>query len=258
MKKQILILFLALSAGLVQAQKSYTYVQSPTSPLAQDIFKGKIYTTTNLMEEREAIALTEAQVAKIKKLHAENSGQFSTLKWDLDDATAKMKKMLDQPKINASEVSRQLDEVLRLENQMKRIQMSTMVAIKNELTPEQIEKLEAPKKYFIQNGTTISGERLSGYSSNSSNVIINGTGISTSPKVAVTVNGSKDQPLYYIDTKSGMKKVASFEDIDPKNIESVTVLKGDQAIVKYGDEGKNGVVVIKLKDGKEQEVPLEN
>lgn len=248
MKKQILILFLALFAGLVQAQKSYTYVQSPTSPIAQDIFKGKIYTTTNLMEEREAIGLTEAQVAKIKKLHAENSGQFSTLKWDLDDATSKMKKMLDQPKINAVEVSRQLDEILKLENQMKRIQMNTMVAIKNELTPEQIEKLEASKNFFIQNGTAINLERLVGYSPNSSNVNLNGTVISTSPKVAVTVNGNGEQPLYFLETISGLKKVKSFESIEPKDIESVSVLKGDQATEKYGEEGSNGVIIIKLKN----------
>jgi TonB-dependent SusC/RagA subfamily outer membrane receptor len=210
------------------------------------------------MEEREAIGLTEAQVAKIKKLNADNSGQFSTLKWDLDDATSKMKKMLEQPKINSTEVSRQLDEILRLENQMKRIQLNTMVAIKNELTPEQIEKLEAPKKYFIQNGTTITGEKLAGYSENSSKIILNGTSIYTSPKVAVTVNGAKEQPLYFIESRSGRRQVQSFEDIDPSIIESVTVLKGEQATEKYGTKGANGVVVIKLKDDKKEEAPLEN
>jgi Spy/CpxP family protein refolding chaperone len=257
MKKLILALLLALPVGLVQAQKSYTYVQSPTAHATQDIFKSKLYSTTNLMEVREEIRLTESQVAKIKKLHAENSGQFSTLKWDLDDATSKMKKLLDQPKISTADATRQLDEILKLENQMKRIQMATMVAIKNELTPEQIEKLEAPKKYFIQNGTSITGEKLQGYGGNYTNIILNGTSISTSPKVAVTVNGSKEQPLYYIESRSGRTQVQSFENIDPKLIESVTVLKGEQALEKYGAKGINGVVVIKLKDEKE-ELPLEN
>ena len=35
--------------------------------------------------------------------------------------------------------------------------------------------------------------------------------------------------------------------LDPNKIESVTVLKGDSAIEKYGDKGKNGVVIIKTK-----------
>ncbi|MBS4071485.1 MAG: TonB-dependent receptor plug domain-containing protein [Algoriphagus sp.] len=258
MKKLILILFIALPIALVQAQKSYTYVQSPASPSSQDIFKSKLYSTTNLMEVREEIGLTESQVAKIKKLHADNSVQFSTLKWDLDDATSKMKKLLDQPRINSADVTRQLDEILKLENQMKRIQMTMMVAIKNELTPEQIEKLEAPKKYFIQNGNSISGEKLQSLGGNSSNIILNGTGLATSPKVAVTVNGSKEQPLYFIESRSGRTQVQSFEHIDPKGVESVTVLKGEQAVEKYGTKGINGVVVIKLKDEKKDEQPLEN
>jgi Spy/CpxP family protein refolding chaperone len=247
MKKLILILFIALPIALVQAQKSYTYVQSPASPPSQDIFKSKLYSTTNLMEVREEIGLTESQVAKIKKLHADNSVQFSTLKWDLDDATSKMKKLLDQPRINSADVTRQLDEILKLENQMKRIQMTMMVAIKNELTPEQIE-----------NGNSISGEKLQSLGGNSSNIILNGTGLATSPKVAVTVNGSKEQPLYFIESRSGRTQVQSFEHIDPKGIESVTVLKGDQAVEKYGTKGINGVVVIKLKDEKKDEQPLEN
>jgi hypothetical protein len=35
--------------------------------------------------------------------------------------------------------------------------------------------------------------------------------------------------------------------ISPNNIESVNVLKGEQAMQKYQEDGKNGVVEIKLK-----------
>ena len=253
--KKILLLLFVLSAAICQAQ----YVVSPAAkstapaigyaainPASKDIFKGKLYTTTNLMEVREEIGLTEAQVAKIKKLHAENSGQFSTLKWDLDDATSKMKKMLDQPKINATEVSQQLDEILRIENQMKRIQLTTMVAIKNELTPEQIEKLETPKSVIFGNRIT-NGQvwTIPGLASGSGDgrVVISG-----SPKVAVTVDGTREQPLYYIETKTGMKKVSSFDDIKPNDIESMSVFKGDQALEKFGKEAKNGAIVIRLKN----------
>ncbi len=51
MKKTLIFLF-SLVAGIAQAQ---------------DIFKGKIYTTTHLMEVREEIELTDAQVAKSRK-----------------------------------------------------------------------------------------------------------------------------------------------------------------------------------------------
>lgn len=258
MKKPFLLLLLALITGLTYAQKSYTYVQSSGQNTSGDLFKSKLYTTTNLMEVRGEIGLTDAQVAKIKKLHAENSGQFSTLKWDLDDATAQMKKMLDQPKIDPAAVTKQLDEILKLENQMKRIQVSTMVAIKNELTPEQIEKLEVPKTFYFNNGGIVTGEKITGFGSSSSgSTTLNGTAITTSPKVAVTVNGNGAEPLYFIESKSGYSKILSLEKIDPSDIESISVLKGEKAVEKFGDEGKNGVIIIKMKGGKE-EFPLEN
>ncbi|MDP2041170.1 MAG: hypothetical protein Q8S14_13190 [Algoriphagus sp.] len=235
MKKIILLLFL-LTSGLAQAQ---------------DLFKGKIYTTTHLMEVKDDIALTESQVSKIKKIHSENAGSFSTIKWDLDDATAKLKKMLDQPKIDQNSVSRQMDEVLRLENQLKKMQLSTLVSIKNELTSEQITKLEARKVLGVGKTSSISGNGISATGTASS---VYGTAevTASSPKVAVTVNGKGEQPLYYIDSKSGMIRVGSFENIDPKVIESVTVLKGEQALEKFGTKGINGVVVIKLINGKDE------
>ncbi|TXG35172.1 M56 family metallopeptidase [Seonamhaeicola maritimus] len=56
------------------------------------------------------------------------------------------------------------------------------------------------------------------------------------------------EPLFIIDEKEINKD--KFENIDPDKIESVFVLKGEQAIEKYGDKGKDGVVLIKTKDHK--------
>lgn len=230
--KKTLLLFFCLTAGLTQAQ---------------DIFKMKTYSTDNLMESREEIGLTDAQVAKIKKLHADSAGSFSTLKWDLDEATAKLKKMLEQPKIDQTAVSKQMDEVLRLENQMKKTQLNTMVSIKNELTPEQITKLEKQNTFVVRDDRQASGSQVH-VISGSGTATVNGVTTTTSPKIAVSVAGSGKQPLYYIETKSGLKKVASLEGYDPNNIESINVLKGDEATKLYGKEGENGVIVVKLKN----------
>ena len=53
-------------------------------------------------------------------------------------------------------------------------------------------------------------------------------------------------PMYIIDGK----EVDSFkiEDIKPDDIESMSVLKGDDAINKYGAKGKNGVIIIITKN----------
>lgn len=64
------------------------------------------------------------------------------------------------------------------------------------------------------------------------------------------------QPLFVID---GVKKVLPQEpgekkkdldaalNISPNDIESISVLKGQDAIDKYGEEGKNGVILITTK-----------
>jgi Spy/CpxP family protein refolding chaperone len=207
----------------------------------------KTYSTDNLMEVRDEINLTDVQVAKIKKLHADNAGSFSTLKWDLDDATAKLKKTLDQPKIDQAAATKQMDEVLKLESQLKKIQLNNLVSIKNELTPEQISKLEERKMIGIGKTSSVSGSQVQ-VISGSGTTSVNGLATTTSPKIAVSVAGNGAQPVYFIETKSGLKKVTSLDNVDPNNIESMEVLKGDNAVKKYGKEGENGVIVIKLKN----------
>jgi TonB-dependent SusC/RagA subfamily outer membrane receptor len=50
-------------------------------------------------------------------------------------------------------------------------------------------------------------------------------------------------PLYIVDGK----RVKNLDDIDPNTIEKIEVLKGESAIEKYGNKGKNGVIVVTLK-----------
>ncbi|GGK17914.1 hypothetical protein GCM10007962_10170 [Yeosuana aromativorans] len=72
-------------------------------------------------------------------------------------------------------------------------------------------------------------------------VIINGD---SDAKVKILSTEGKE-PLYILDGKEITSQ--EMKDIDPKNIEKVEVLKGDGATEKYGDKGKNGVVMITTK-----------
>ncbi len=57
-------------------------------------------------------------------------------------------------------------------------------------------------------------------------------------------NTNTTQPIVVV---NGEITSSSFNDIDPESIESMAVLKGEKAISKYGEKGKNGVVEISLK-----------
>ncbi|WP_111683433.1 M56 family metallopeptidase [Winogradskyella tangerina] len=56
-------------------------------------------------------------------------------------------------------------------------------------------------------------------------------------------------PLFIVDGKEVKKDY--FQSLDPKLIDSMTVLKDESAREKYGDKGKNGVIIIKLKKKKD-------
>lgn len=60
------------------------------------------------------------------------------------------------------------------------------------------------------------------------------------------INGSTNQqtdPIY------GNQTSSHFMDIDPNNIENISILKGLSATVLYGDAGKNGVILVSTKNG---------
>ncbi|MEA5428802.1 SusC/RagA family TonB-linked outer membrane protein [Arcicella lustrica] len=91
---------------------------------------------------------------------------------------------------------------------------------------------------------------------------VTGTGTNITIRGYSSITGSV-QPLFVVDgvpfnsntntrggfTGGGQSSSSRFLDIDPNNIENVTVLKGLAATVTYGDQGRNGVILITTKNG---------
>ena len=55
----------------------------------------------------------------------------------------------------------------------------------------------------------------------------------------------KNNPLYIVEGKETTEKF--IRDLNPEDVDSITVLKDKNAVDKYGEKGKNGVIEIKLK-----------
>ena len=69
----------------------------------------------------------------------------------------------------------------------------------------------------------------------------------------VSKNNGADEPIYVVGGKIYSPGDDGYNDIhkmDPASIESVHVIKGDNAIKKYGKKAKAGVVEIILKEKK--------
>jgi TonB-linked SusC/RagA family outer membrane protein len=90
---------------------------------------------------------------------------------------------------------------------------------------------------------------------------ISGSGTNIQIRGANSITGGSD-PLFVVDGAPfsgatnqqtspifGSQTSSRFLDIDPNNIESVSILKGLSATVLYGEGGKNGVILITTKNG---------
>ena len=68
--------------------------------------------------------------------------------------------------------------------------------------------------------------------------------------------GQNNEPLFVIDGMPVRGGAQSIGDINPSDIETMSVLKGAAASALYGQEGANGVILITTKSGKEGKVTV--
>jgi TonB-dependent SusC/RagA subfamily outer membrane receptor len=253
--KNLLVTALILLSNFAFGQ----LVVTPKAAQGPDIFKGNLFSADRIMDARNEINLTDAQAVKIKKIHAANAGEFSTLKWDLDEANSKLQGMLEKTKIDQTAVSKQMDLVLEIENKLKKKQLNSLVAIKNELTEDQINYLDKHNVVTVVGYPSPVGSSM-GVASVNGTAVVSGrpsyaTSITQGVKGTGTVaihaqNEGDDAPLYVI-KKNGIDTFilpSEMKDINPSNIESLNVLKGKSATNIYGQKAKNGAIIITLKE----------
>lgn len=249
-----LILLSNFSFGQVVGFPNQVEIQKRAK--GNDIFKDNLFSADRIMDVRNEINLTDAQAVKIKKIHTENAGEFSTLKWDLDEANSKLQEMLEKPKIDQAAVSKQMDVVLEIENKLKKKQLNSLVAIKNELTEDQINYLDRHTVRTVLGYPTPVGSSMGVGTVTGTKIVSGKPAYATSVqsgKGTVTIvseNEFDDAPLYVIKKKGEDIFIPASEvkDIDPKDIESLSVFKGKSATNLYGHKAKNGAIIITLKE----------
>ncbi|MCH7407850.1 TonB-dependent receptor plug domain-containing protein [Belliella sp. DSM 111904] len=226
MKNLITIYFLLL-AGIAQGQ---------------DLFQGTLFSADLIMKNRDKISLTDQQADKIKAIHGKNAGEFSTLKWDLDAENEKLKKMLQEPKINTAAASKQMDKILNLETQLKKKQFSNLLAIRSELNDNQTKSLADLNKSVSVSTFNLFGSEQGTINNNMFNK--SGTSIKLTGKSTLS---TENKPLFVIVENGKETFVKDLDQYDPNEIESVSVYKDATAINLYGSKAANGVVVITMK-----------
>ncbi len=131
--------FWLLAASMLMFVSSLGAQQPPAAdPLNELLFPPEL-----VMARQNAIGLSDAQKTYLRAEVLKAQARFTELQWELQDAMEGLIGLLKQSKADEAQVSAQLDKVLASEREIKRAQISLLVRIKNDLTPEQQHRLQA-------------------------------------------------------------------------------------------------------------------
>jgi len=206
----------------------------PFTIAAQDVFRTSLYDAEAIIEFKEEIDLTEEQEKSIKDIYLKSNTVFMEKKWELSDLNKEMNQLLAKSSVNKIEAEKQLKKVLDLENEIKLLKFSTLIDIKNLLSKDQQEKLLP----YLDEST--------GYFTSD---IFMGRDYEVKVKVKEKNKEKSDgKPLMILENNGDKYFLVSTDinAINPSEIESIEVIKGERAESQYGERGKNGVIVISV------------
>jgi len=142
MKTIIAVLFAAVLAiaTVVMAQQPPHPPQAPhppdPDPLAHLMFPPDMIQShasqLNLTDEQKTFMRSEVQKA---------TASFQDLQWKLQDQMQLLHDTMKSPTVNEQQALAQLDKVLDVEREIKRLHIGLAVRLKNRLTPDQQEQL---------------------------------------------------------------------------------------------------------------------
>ncbi|MDH5399310.1 MAG: Spy/CpxP family protein refolding chaperone [Cyclobacteriaceae bacterium] len=194
-----------------------------------------LYAPDLILKHKTEIELTSAQEKKIREIYDENIEKFTAKRKELAPVMNRLNKLLDQPDVSTREVDNVLNQANAIELEIKKIKLITLVEIKNTLTPDQQKSLDQNRS-IASNPTDLFDIKINKEESS----------------VTIGLRGDGNIALVIIREKSGKTREMYTKDIsklsiDPHNIQSIEVIKGQKAIDLYGDKGKNGVIIIDTK-----------
>jgi len=113
---------------------------------ADDPFAAYLYPPDRVMGHGMEIGLDDAQRAAIKNEVMKVQGRFTDLQFELQGESEKMIRLLQEKPVDETRVLAEVDRILAIEKEVKKMQVALLVRIKNVLTPAQQAKLTEIQK----------------------------------------------------------------------------------------------------------------
>lgn len=115
-------------------------------PPGPDPLRGLMIEPARIMAEQARLKLSPEQSEYIKKQFQEADARFAGLRWDLAAAVENLAATLhgkEPGPVDETAAAGCLDKVLALEAEIKKLQMTVSIRIRNKLTPEQVALLQS-------------------------------------------------------------------------------------------------------------------
>lgn len=118
-------------------------MMGPGPPPGPPAFLTQVFAPKLVMEHQQEIGLRSTQVDAIKQAMNETQQQLVDLQWRLDAESEALGKLLAADHVDEAAVLVKLDQVTAIEQQVKKVNFTLLVRIKNQLDPQQQAKLRA-------------------------------------------------------------------------------------------------------------------
>ena len=111
------------------------------APAGEDPFGRYLFPPDRVIGHALELGLTDAQKSAVRNEVQKAQGKFVDLQFELQGESEKMSRLLQEQPVDEGKVLAEVDRILALEKEIKRMQVSLLVRIKNALTPAQQAKL---------------------------------------------------------------------------------------------------------------------
>lgn len=136
--KTLLPCLLLVIAGSVSAQTLQTGGKDNRQLLRMGLYPPDI-----LMRHQEELGITADQRKRIASLVREFQGEVTELQWDLPAEQKKLQEILNAEALDQDAALAQAGKVVQMESDFKISHLELLIAIKAELSAEQVEEIQA-------------------------------------------------------------------------------------------------------------------
>ena len=152
MKKVLGLLIVAMAVAfsvvpaIAQEPPQQPEPSQPRTPKPMHDPFGNMFPPEMVMQNQRELGLTDQQKTYLRTEIGKTSARFNDLQWQLHDAMEVLHETMKANQVNEQQALAQLDRVLETEREIKRVHMELAIKIKNNLTPEQQQKLHSLKR----------------------------------------------------------------------------------------------------------------